>query len=106
MPGTSRRIGDQCKRFWEETAISGISNAANAKHSPLRRTLWIASFVIFAAITLQSVYHVFDDFWRYPTTTTVSISLKNTVSTRMFIACLACKSFQLKEELCHIFYMN
>ena len=80
MPSINRRIRDQCDRFWEETAISGISNAAHAKHSPLRRTLWIASFLIFAAITLQSVYHVFDDFLQYPTTTTVSISLKNTVS--------------------------
>ena len=80
MPGIRRRIRDQCDRFWEETAISGISNAAHAKHSPLRRILWIASFLIFAVITLQSVYHVFDDFLQYPTTTTVSISLKNTIS--------------------------
>ena len=70
MPGLSRSIRDQCNRFWEETAISGISNAAHAKQSPLRRTLWIASFLIFAVITLKSVYQTFDDFWQYPTTTT------------------------------------
>ena len=80
MSRINRRIRDQFDRFWQETAISGISNAAHAKHSPLRRTLWISSFLIFGAITLNSVYHVFDDFLQYPTTTTVSISLENTVS--------------------------
>ena len=79
--GPCKEVRSQCDIFWQETAIAAISNAGKAKHSALRRAIWVVVFCVFSGITLSGVVEVFEKFLKYPTSTSLSIELVNTVNT-------------------------
>ena len=67
--------------FWQETAISGASNAGKAREKPyLRRLIWIIIFAICLFYTITGVVEVFVGFYEYPVSFSVSIEHKNKVS--------------------------
>ena len=66
--------------FWQETAISGASNAGKAREKPyLRRLIWIIIFAICLFYTITGVVEVFVGFYEYPVSFSVSIEHKNKV---------------------------
>ena len=74
-----REVSLQCKRFWEETSITGISNAKKAKGSFLRRVIWIIAFLVFSCITITGVFEVVSEYLDYSTATSIAIIKENTV---------------------------
>lgn len=53
--------------FWQETSISGASNAGKAKGLPyIRRLCWMAIFGIFFGLTIFNVAKQFVEFYQYP----------------------------------------
>ena len=58
--------------FWQETSISGVSNAGKARSSLVRRLLWIWIFVAGVGFTAWSLSQVIQDYYTYPVVTTVT----------------------------------
>ena len=73
--GPCEGIYSKWDHFWHETGIGAINNAGKARHSPLRRTLWIIVFCAFSAFSLQGVVNVIQDYLAYPTATSISLKL-------------------------------
>ena len=66
------------KNFWNNTSISGLSNA-NGTSSRWRRYLWISIFAAFAVLTIVGLDDVFKDYTAYPVITSVTVKHNNQV---------------------------
>ena len=64
-------------KFWQETSISGVSNAGKARSSKTRRLIWLVLFAVGSWITIDALYDVFVDWMSAPITTQVSIDGNN-----------------------------
>ena len=66
--------------FWQQTTISGITNARGTR-SVWRRNLWFLIFTIFTILTITSLQSVIKDFISHPVTTFVTVKHHNQVNT-------------------------
>ena len=65
--------------FWQYTNIPGANNAGRARHSIVRRGLWLLTFGLGIFMTVLQVFYVADDFVSYPITTSVVLDRKDQV---------------------------
>ena len=66
--------------FWQETSISGASNAGKAQGLPyIRRLCWMAIFATFFALTIFNVAKQFVEFYHYPVNYEVYVTHKDQV---------------------------
>ena len=66
--------------FWQETSISGASNAGKAKGRPyIRRICWILIFGIFFGLTVFNVAKQFVEYYEYPVNYEVYVTHKDQV---------------------------
>ena len=75
----SKVLSKTWNEFWQQTSISGISNARGTR-SVWRRNLWLLIFAIFTILTITSLQSVIKDFISHPVTTFVTVKHHNQVN--------------------------
>ena len=68
--------------FWQETSISGISNAGKArggKTSIIRRIVWLLIFTFFFIFTMYNVVDIMNDYFEYGVSYSVYVKHENQV---------------------------